>query len=283
MLEHAEATFTGAAGHTIFYQTWLPSQPPRALILVVHGAAEHGGRYQRFAEHFVERGYALAALDHIGHGQSTGTPGFVERFSDYVDTLDIFQQKLAGDFPGIPQVLLGHSMGGLISANYLLRNQQAFVACVLSGPAIKTDLEPPFWQLWLIRLFSRITPKMGALQLDASGVSRDPAEVEIYRKDPLVYTGKLSARMVLELFGAMATVQERAAEISLPILMMHGGADALASPEGSRFLDEAISSTDKRLEIYPDLYHEIFNEPERLEVFEDLENWLSARLGPRAE
>lgn len=277
-MQHRDGTFVGANEESIYYQVWRPELAPQALILIVHGAAEHGGRYQRFAEHFARLGYALAALDHTGHGRSDGTPGFVRRFSDYLDSLDIFQNHLAMEFVGVPQVLLGHSLGGLISGNYLLQNQQAFVGCILSGPAIKTDLEPPFWQFWLIRLFSLVAPRMGALQLDANGVSRDPEEVERYLNDPLVYTGKLSARMLLELFTAMAQIQLRAGEIKLPLLILHGGADLLASPEGSRFLNEAVSSPDKTLKIYPDLYHEIFNEPERLDVFADIERWLAERL-----
>ena len=277
-MHHRDATFVGANEDSIYYQVWRPELAPRALIVIVHGAAEHGGRYQRFAEHFVDLGYALAALDHTGHGRSDGTRCFVKRFSDYADSLDIFQKQLAREFEGVPQVLLGHSLGGLISTNYLLQNQQAFVGCILSGPAIKTELEPPFWQFWLIRFFSLVAPRMGALQLDANGVSRDPAEVERYLNDPLVYTGKLSARMVLELFSAMAQIQQRAGEIELPLLILHGGADLLASPGGSRFLYEAVSSPDKTLKIYPDLYHEIFNEPERQDVFADIERWLAERL-----
>ena len=277
-MQHREGTFTGAGGASIYFQAWLPEQAPRAILLVVHGAAEHSGRYQRLAGHFVAHGYAVAALDLPGHGRSDGTPGYVRRFKDYVDTLDSFQCKLTEGFPLLPQILLGHSMGGLISAIYLLQNQAAFAGCVLSGAAIKTELEPPLLQLLLIRLFSLFLPKLGVLQLDASGVSRDPAEVEAYVNDPLVYTGKLSARKVSELFKAMAGIQANAAGISLPMLILHGEADTLAAPEGSRFLNEQIGSADKTLKIYPGLYHEIFNEPEREEVFTDILHWLDARL-----
>jgi len=280
-MHHKEGQFKGARGANIYYQSWSPERAPRALIVLVHGAAEHGGRYRRFAEHFSHVGYAIAALDHIGHGRSDGTPGYVDRFTDYVDTLDEFCTLLDEEFPGVPKVLLGHSMGGLISSCYLLQEQQRFHACVLSGPAIKTELEPPFWQRWLIQALSLFAPKMGALQLDANAVSRDPHEVEQYMADPLVYNGKLSARKLAELFKAMLLVQTRAAEIKIPLLLMHGAADSLAAPEGSRFLHDNVSSTDKTLTIYPGLYHEIFNEPERQQVFADLESWLERRLDRR--
>jgi alpha-beta hydrolase superfamily lysophospholipase len=273
-MQQEQGTFQGIRDAAIFYQYWKPETAARAVIVIAHGAAEHSGRYQRFAEHFVGLGYAVAALDHYGHGQSDGQRCCLKSFSDYTDGLDIFRSKVAEDFPGLPLVLLGHSMGGLISANYLLRRQDAFAACVLSGPAVKTDLEPPLFQLLLIKLFSLVAPNMGVLQLDASGVSRDPAEVERYVSDPLNYGGKLSARLVSELFNAMNAIQSRAGEIQLPLLMLHGGDDALASAEGSRFLNEHVSSSIKSLKIYPGLYHEIFNEPEHLKVFADIERWL---------
>ncbi len=280
-MQHREATFTGAGDARIHYQVWAPEHPPRGLIVLVHGAAEHSGRYRRFAEHFEAAGYATAALDHIGHGHSEGQRGYVRNFGDYIETLDRFVRLLKEKFPDTPRVLLGHSMGGLIASCYLLQNQDDFVGCVLSGPAIKTDLQPPIWQRLLIQFFSMVAPRMGVLQLDASGVSRDPLEVQEYLDDPLVYGGKLTARKVAQLFAAMQWIQEQAGDIRLPLLLMHGEADSLTSPSGSRFLFEAVSSEDKTLKIYPELYHEIFNEPERAQVFADLQAWLDQRLERR--
>ncbi len=280
-MQHREASFKGAGEAEIHYQQWSPEHKPRALIVLVHGAAEHSGRYRRFAEHFVHSGYATAALDHIGHGRSEGQRGYVGNFGGYVETLDRFLRLLKQEFPDIPRVLLGHSMGGLIASCYLLQNQDDFVGCVLSGPAIKTDLEPPLWQRLLIQFFAAVAPRLGVLQLDASGVSRDPLEVRQYLDDPLVYGGKLTARKVAQLFAAMQWIQEQAADIHLPMLLMHGEADSLTSPAGSRYLYERISSEDKTLKLYPGLYHEIFNEPERAQVFADLQDWLDQRLERR--
>ena len=178
----------------------------------------------------------------------------------------------------MPCFLLGHSMGGLAATAYLLQHQQDFAGCILSGPAIKTDVQPPKQQMLLIKVLSFLLPKMGALQLDAEGVSRDSYEVRRYLEDPLVYTGKVSARTVAELFATMETVQEQAAAIALPMLILHGGEDSMASPEGSRFLEQSISSRDKTLHIYPGLYHEIFNEPEHNEIFVEIDKWCRQRL-----
>lgn len=275
---HSEGEFSGAGQRSIYYQYWTPGVPARALLLLVHGAGEHSARYRQLAQYVTGRGYAVAALDHPGHGRSAGRYGHIDRFEDFVSTLEIFQRKLATDFPGLPLILVGHSMGGLIGGLYLLRHQQDFIGCVLSGPAIKTDIEPGYLQLLMIRLLSVVAPTSGVLQLDAVGVSRDPAVVADYVGDPLVNHGKMTARMVAELFRGMHQIQAEAEKISLPILLLHGGADVMTAPAGSEFLHEHISSADKTLKIYPGLYHEIFNEPERETVFADMLDWCDSRL-----
>jgi alpha-beta hydrolase superfamily lysophospholipase len=277
-VKHTDGTLSGARGLSIYYQYWEPEKTPLALLLVVHGAGEHCNRYEVLAQYCTARGYVVAALDHPGHGKSEGQYGHIERFQDLVDTVGIFQQRVKADFTGLPQILLGHSMGGLIGTLFLLQHQREFVGCVLSGPAVKTDIEPPFLQLLLIRCLSVVIPKAGVLQLDASGVSRDPAVVADYVADPLVNHNKMSARMVAELFAAMHHIQDEANRIDLPMLLLHGGEDVMAAPGGSRFLHENISSEDKTLKIYPELYHEIFNEPEREAVFADMLEWCDGRI-----
>jgi len=277
-MKQQEGWLDGARGMSIFYQYWLPDTPPKALILVVHGAGEHSGRYAGFSEYFVQHGYGITALDHPGHGKSGGHYGHVDSFDDFLDTLASFYRQVREDFVDTPLVLLGHSLGGLISSAYLLQHQGDFVACILSGAAIKTDIQPRPFQLWLIGVLSKLRPRLGVLQLDADGVSRDKTVVEDYVNDPLVNHGKMSARKVAELFRVMAHIQANAGKISLPMLIMHGEADVMTAPSGSRFLHDAISSSDKQLIIYPGLYHEIFNEPEREQVFQDLLQWLDARI-----
>ena len=277
-MKNTEGKFSGARGMSVYYQYWQPDGEAKALILLVHGAGEHSARYQRLASFFTGHGYAVAALDHPGHGKSEGRYGHVERFEDFLATLEIYQRQVSKDFPGLPQIMIGHSMGGLISVLYLLRHQQTLAGCILSGPAIKTDIEPGFAQLLVIRCLSLLAPGVGVLQLDANGVSRDPQVVADYVNDPLVNHGKMSARMVAELFGAMHRAQAEAGTITLPLLLLHGAEDAMASAEGSRFLYEQVSSTDKNLEIFPGLYHEIFNEPEQEAIFADMLEWCDQRV-----
>lgn len=270
-----------AAGARLHLQKWLPDNEPKAIILLVHGYAEHAGRYQYFAEHCVGKNYAVFAIDHWGHGQSDGTPGFVPAFSVFHDGVDQLVACAKQDFPDLPVILVGHSMGGLICATYLLTEQSRFFACVLSGPAIKAAEEPSAFLKAISGFLSRFFPKLGVLELDPDGVSRDPKVVADYLADPLVYNGKMGARLAAEMLNNMTKIQKYAGQISLPMLMLHGEKDSLASAEGSKFLDRQIISTDKQLIVYPELFHEIFNEPEKDKVLNDMTDWLDQRLAAR--
>ncbi len=282
-MKHEEATLSlgpksKAAGAKLFWQKWSPEAEPKAVILLIHGYAEHSGRYQYFAGHCLSNGYVVYAMDHWGHGQSDGTPGFVPGFSVFHDGVDQLLARAKQDFPDLPIMLVGHSMGGLISATYLLEKQDKFAACVLSGPAVKAAEEPSAFLKIISGFLSRFFPKLGVLELDPNGVSRDPQVVADYLADPLVYNGKMGARLAVEMLGNMTRIQQDAGQISLPLLMLHGGKDSLAAAEGSSFLDAHVSSTTKMLKIYPELFHEIFNEPEKDEVLNDMTDWLDKQL-----
>lgn len=277
-MKHSDGRFTGAGGRSIYFQCWEPEVAPAAVLLLAHGAGEHSARYQHLAQFFTGHNYAVAALDHNGHGYSEGIPGHVESFDDYLHDLALFHRQLVAHYHEMPMILLGHSMGGLIACNYLLRYQGDFIGAVLSGPAIKTDMEPGKLQMAVLRFCAWLVPRLRILKLNAAGVSRDPDVVREYVADPLVFHGKMSARMCRELFSGMHAIQADAARISLPILILHGGEDVMTAPEGSRFLHQQISSKDKTLKIYPGLYHEIFNEPERADVLEDVLDWCESHL-----
>lgn len=282
-MTHKDGNFTlgansAGSGASLYYQAWHPKAAPKAIIMLIHGYAEHGGRYVDFAKFCNGHGYAVYALDHWGHGKSDGVPGFVPKFSAFEDGVDALLSVVKEDHPDLPIVLVGHSMGGLISTLYLTKNQSHFSAAVLSGPAIKVVEEPSGVMLFISRLLSRIAPKMGVLGLDGNAVSRDPVEVEKYFADPLVYNGKISARLASEMFNAMQDAQAGLEKIVLPMLVMHGEEDRLAAVEGSKLAEEKLGSEDKLVKIYPELFHEIFNEPEREAVLTDMVNWLETRV-----
>jgi len=248
------------------------------VLLLVHGLAEHSGRYEEFACLLADAGIATFALDLPGHGKSGGKPGHVQDFHEYTDTLGALLALARQAHPDILFVLFGHSMGGLIAADFLLQHQDKFVAAVLTGPAIQSPKQPSTAALLINSLIATVAPRLGVMQLDASGVSRDPQVVFDYENDPLVFHGKVSARLVTELFAAMDRVVANAAVIRLPILIMHGRVDSLTAVEGSELLHDKVSSEDKQLVIYDSLYHEILNEPERKIVMADILRWLDPRI-----
>ena len=277
-MKHSDGTFKGIRDLDIYYQRWLPENESKAILLIVHGLAEHIGRYMNLVNHFVPLSYAVYGLDHIGHGKSDGQRVFVKRFEDYTETLKVFYDLVRQENPDKPIILIGHSMGGLISAYYLLDHQADFMAAVLSGPLIKTTDNAPPVLIFIGKILSALAPKAGLLKLEAEGVSRDPAVVEAYVNDPLVFTGKMTARLGAELLKAMQRVTNEAKKITLPLMIIQGGADRLVDPAGAQMLFEKVGSSEKGLKIYDGFFHEVFNEPEHEQVMTDVEKWLESRL-----
>ncbi len=273
---------SAGAGAKLHVTRWLPEGRPRAVILLAHGFAEHAGRYDYVAQRLTAAGYAIYAVDHWGHGHSDGEGGFVPRFSAFLDGMSELLTLVEINHADTPRLLLGHSMGGLIATLFLIERQSAFVAAALSGPAILPAEPPSRFTVLISRFLSRFFPRLGVLSLDSNGVSRDPEVVAAYQADPLVYGGKIGARLGKEFMDAMALAQADAPKIHLPILIQHGEADRLTAPAGSRYLFDNVASKDKRLKIYPGLFHEIYNEPERDAVLGDLIGWFDTHVKGKA-
>jgi alpha-beta hydrolase superfamily lysophospholipase len=261
----------------VFYRHW-QLEAPRAVVLIVHGLGEHSGRYQHVAEALAGRGIASLAPDHPGHGRSPGPRCHIDAFEQFYPALDTLRDHIDAVYPGTPCFILGHSMGGLISANYLIDRQARFAGAAFSGAAFAVPEAPSAIAVFINKMIAAILPKLGVLQLDASEVSRDAAVVERYRADPLVHSGKISARLVVELFAAMTALESGRTELTLPVLVMHGEGDVMAAPEGSKVFHQHLGSADKTLRLYPGLYHEIFNEPEQAQVLGELADWLDAHI-----
>ena len=272
---------SAGAGSKLFFQRWLPEGEPRAVVLLAHGYAEHLGRYEHVAARLNRDGIAVFAIDHWGHGRSDGARGFVPRFSVFCDGMTSLLELAKAEFPDCPCILIGHSMGGLIATAHLLSHQSDYAGAILSGPALKPGVPPTAATLIIGRLLSRFVPKAGILQLDSAAISRDPEVVAAYRADPLVHTGKMTARMASEMLDAMAHVQAQAARITLPLLIVHGSKDTLAAPEGAQDMFARVTSTDKRFELLDGLYHEVFNEPERDTVLDLVCAWIAAHTSSK--
>jgi alpha-beta hydrolase superfamily lysophospholipase len=279
-MNERDGRLAGAGGLAIHWQSWTPEQPP-AVVVIAHGASEHAERYRHVADRLVADGYAVYAIEHRGHGRSEGRRALIDRLDRAVADLDALVQLAAAEHPGVPVFLIGHSMGGAIAISYALEHQDRLAGLILSGPVAALDTAPAPMRV-LAAVLSTVTPRLPLFEIDASLVSRDPAVVEAYVNDPLVYHGKLPVRTVAELAKAVDAFPERVPSITVPTLILHGTDDHLAPPEGSAMLNERIGASDKTFHRYEGLYHEIFNEPEQERVLDDVSEWLSAHVLPVA-
>ncbi|MBK6452414.1 MAG: lysophospholipase [Steroidobacteraceae bacterium] len=271
---HREFTAAGIGGIDLYAQAWLPGVAPRAVIVVSHGLAEHGGRYETLAGELVQRGYAVYAVDHRGHGRSSGPRANIERFAHVVADFCAFTERCAGEHPATPVFMLGHSMGGAVAFASALRLQHMLRGLVLSAPALATDQPVPRLQEMFVRLLSVVAPGTGALALPPGAVSRDPSVVARYAADPLVHHEAIPARTLVELLGAMQGFPASAPGLRLPTLVLHGTADQLVPLAANRRVYQAFGTRDCVVKLYDGLYHEVFNEPERERVTADLFCWL---------
>jgi acylglycerol lipase len=273
-----ELQFPGMRETTLHAQAWLPEGEPRAVVVISHGLAEHGGRYAALAERLVARNYAVYALDHRGHGRSPGGRANIERFAYVVSDLGTFVGRAQRQHPGHPAFLIGHSMGGAIALGCALQFPDALKGLVLSAPALTIGEDVSALKSWLVRLLSAVAPGVGALTLPATAISRDPAVVSAYERDPLVYRGSVPARTLAELLAAINQFPERVPRLRVPVLVQHGTADSLVPCDANRSIYAALGQPKQRaIRTYEGLFHEIYNEPERDRVIRDLEAWLEAQ------
>jgi alpha-beta hydrolase superfamily lysophospholipase len=282
-IRRTESHLRGAEGARsaplLFRRGWLPERPWGAL-LVVHGYAEHSGRYEELGAWFAARGLAVLSYDQRGHGRSEGTRCHVDRFAEFLDDLDLVLERVRSEHPDLPAVLLGHSMGGLVVSAFLADRRPTVAAAVTSGAALALGPGVSRARITAARLMRRVAPRLAlGSGLDPAGLSRDPEVVRRYLEDPLVYR-TMTTSLAAELLGAIPVVAARAVEVQVPMLLLHGSDDPLCPIEGSRAFHGGVRVPGSAFRAYPGLRHEIFNEPERESVFADLLEWVRATLRP---
>ncbi len=270
--------FTNKRNQSIFYQTWKIQSQSQWIAIFVHGQGEHSGRYAEIAEYFTEKNVAVYALDHVGHGKSAGKRGCIMRFSDYTDDLNILVDIAKQAAPELPIVLVGHSLGGLIAADYATQYPEKQNLVVLSSPLFKLKLEVPAVKRIVGNLLSNVLPKLTlGNEIDPAVLSTDPENAIRYTEDPLVHD-KVSTRWFTEMTSRMNFIHENTKLLKNPILIMHGGDDSVLDPDGSKQIHEKIQVADKKLKIWEGMYHEIFNETQRTSVFDYAYEWIQPRL-----
>jgi len=267
-----ERSTLGARDTVLFRRGWIPDRA-RASVLIVHGFAEHSGRYEHVGQWLAEHGFAVHAYDHRGHGRSAGRRCHVDRFGDYLDDLAVVLEQVRAEAPEHPAFLIGHSMGGLVVAAFARERSPNVLGVVLSGAALAVPAGNH--RIWMARLIRAVLPRLRLSSgLDLAGLSTDPRVCEAYLADPLVER-QMTASLAAELLGAVKRTAPRGAEVRLPLLVLHGADDPICPSEGSERFAAAASAAFIR---YPDMRHEIFNEPTFREVLADVVAFFEQRL-----
>lgn len=269
-----------ARGGRVFWRAWLPDGPVRAIVVLVHGVAEHSGRYDRVAKQLAAGGFAVYGFDHLGHGRSGGAQANIESIDAAADNVLTMLEIASAKYPAAPRFVLGHSMGGLITLYLATRAPLEVTGIVASAPPVVIPAGNAV-QRALAPALSRWTPTLGVLRMDSSAISRDPAVVHAYEHDPLVYRDKLPARTATEILRGAEFVLAHLDALRVPTLLMQGGADTISAPTGVDRIEAGATHSELTVRRYPGLFHELFNEPERDAVLDDLVRWLEDQLAAK--
>lgn len=272
-----EGRFTGEGGLSLFRQSWRPVGVPRAVLINVHGLGDHSGLYPTLVEHCTAQGITVHAMDTRGNGRSEGQRAYVERWEEYRGDLARFVRLVREEESGHPLFLLGNSLGGLIALDFAIEHPDGIRGVIVASPPLGR-LGVPAPLLALGRVLSRLWPRFSLRTgMDLSGLARDPAVAETLLADPLFHRVG-TARLSTEVTAAIARVQAAAPRFPLPLLVLHGSADRMVPPEGSRAFVARVGHPDRELREYAGAYHVLFADLERDRVLTDVEQWIAARL-----
>ncbi len=254
------ASFDGSVGN-VHYEKWAPAGDPTGILVIVHGYAEYAARYARVAERLVRDGVVVYGQDHMGHGHSDGERALINDFGEVVSDLRKLVDIATGEHPGVPVVMIGHSMGGLLTSRFAQIYPDDLVGFGLLGAVIGD---------WTWAREALAAPDLPPATTDFSGMSRDAAEVELYATDPLVYRGKYKRPLLEAEMIALDQFQADIDELTMPVLFCHGDDDPFVDYRTSLAAVEAMPSTDKTIRVYEGARHELVNETNRDEVIEEI-------------
>jgi alpha-beta hydrolase superfamily lysophospholipase len=288
-----DQTITRAEGHflsrqtELFYQSWTPSGSSRATLVLTHGLGEHSESYVQSAASLARMGYTIQAWDLRGHGRSAGKRGHVDHFSDYTTDLSQFLLHLQKNgFLSGAFALVGHSMGGLITLRYLVAESREGAsddpkpaACVLSSPLLGVALKVPVVKEVASKILNEIWPSLTlSNEIDDADLTRDPEWLKTYDRDPLRHD-KISPALYQGMTDAMKVVHDNIGAVKLPTCVLAAGQDKIVSLPETKLIFEKLGSQTKKMIVYEDSYHEIFNDLDREKVFQDLSAFLSSVPG----
>lgn len=279
---HNEGEFQGKNDIRIFSQTWKVNKP-KGIVVLVHGLGEHSNRYMNIINELDGKGISFYAIDHRGHGRSGGKRGHVDNFMDYIHDMKILVNMARDENPEVPLFMLGHSLGGAIACRYALTYESDLKGLILSGPGVKPILNMPGFVVGMAKFMANILPSMGQSNgIDASDLSHDSEVVKAYVEDELNHD-RITYGWFAEFLKNGEYCIERAEELTLPLLLIHGGEDKLCDVKGTQALLERSSSMDKEIQIFDGLFHETMNEEEdaKAEVLKTVAKWIVSHIGSK--
>lgn len=260
-------------GLEIFGQKWEnETTAPKAVICLVHGFGEHSSRYEHVAHFFTDNNYAVIAYDHRGHGKSGGKRGHFPSYDEFINDVENLVKQAGLNFPNIPKIVYGHSMGGNVVANCAIKRNPKVAGIVLSSPFLNTAFQPPAIKLAAGRIMRNLIPTFSLPSgLDVNAISRDKDVVKKYSSDPLVFDS-ISSKMGIELIEFGQEAIDNAAKLKLPTLVFHGTADQLTSFDATK---QFVANAGNNVTFIPyeGLFHECHNEPEKELVLQNILNW----------
>jgi acylglycerol lipase len=280
--QYQTETAQAADGVCLRSFAWLPEKGAlRGVVVVTHGVRDHALRYEFFATKLSEQGFAVYAQDLRGHAHSGGDRQRFDSMAQLVADTDIVVSRAMQRHPGLPMFVLGHSLGGLVTAAYAESHADKVRGLVLSGAALQPPRSVSSFEIGVARLVGSIAPGLPLQQVADSEFSRDKAVMAKLRSDPLVVRDKLPAASVVAAVNGMDEVRKNVDRLKMPLLILHGTGDKVNPIEGSQALSQTAPSTDKTLKTYPGLYHDLLHEPEYADVERDITAWLSAKTAPK--
>jgi alpha-beta hydrolase superfamily lysophospholipase len=276
---HRDGTFPGAGGLSLYYQAWMPPEGRRkkAVLINLHGLGDHSGLYPNLASHFPAQGVALYGFDMRGNGRSPGQRAYLGSWEEYRGDLDACLKRIREWEPNLPLFLLGNSLGGLVVLDYVLHHPGRVEGVIAAAPVLGDVGVPPVLMA-LGRVMSRVLPRFSLnVGMDLTGLARDPSIIEAVLADPHFHR-RGTARLSTEVTAAITRVQQLAGSLSVPLLILHGTADRMVPPDGSRAFISQVRYPDRELREYPGAYHGLFADYGFEEVLADLERWIERHI-----
>ena len=274
---HRDGTFCGTNNVPLYYQSWLPLQPAKAVVVLVHGLGSHSSLFDAIVNSLLPLGYGVYGFDLRGHGRSPGRRGYIQTWAEFRQDVHRFHQVITTHHPTLPIYGLGHSLGAIILLDYALFYPHTISGLITMAPALQAAGVPPI-RLAIGRILSWVLPQFTLnAGIDQRAGSRDAAVIQANAQDPFRHT-KGTARLATEFLQTTRWIQQQLPTLQVPILILHGGADRVAMPAGSQLLFDRLPVIDKEYRCYPGAYHDLHRDLDANHVIADLVNWLDRHV-----